>query len=205
MRTLSLVGLALAAATVTAPSAGAQRHSRRASRAHSAPPGASARAVTAARSECSTDCDDYSLSVVSAVLPSEAAGTEAESITLVIENRGRSASPASVVLVAPKNHLSLVRQSGIRSLAPGERATVELPVEFGPDGTPCVSITIRSAPVAPAPNPRFLAAGAPSPPVPSPERVLPGERMWAGAEQWGFVSPFNTVITEFAASTLAVG
>lgn len=204
MSTFSSLGLAFVAATIIAPSAGAQRHSRRTSRAHPAAPSASTRPVSSTNSGCTEDCDDFSLSVVSAVLPSEAPGSGQEYVTVVIENRGSVASPASVVMIAPKNHLSLARQSAVRSLAPGERATVQLPVELGPDGTPCVAITIRSAPIAPAANPAFLAAAPPSTPAPSTQTMSPNETQWAGAEAWGFVSPFDPFAMPYGASTLGV-
>ena len=204
MSTFSSIGLAFVAATIIAPSAGAQRHSRRTSRAHPAPPSASTRSASSTNSGCTEDCDDFSLSVVSAVLPSEAPGSGQEYVTVVIENRGSVASPASVVMVAPKNHLSLARQSAIRSLAPGERATVQLPLEIGPDGSPCVAITIRSAPIAPVANPAFLAAAPPSTPTPSTPAMLPDATQWAGAEHWGFVSPFDQLAMPYDGSTLGV-
>ena len=202
MRTFSSFSLALLAATAIVPAAGAQRHPRLTSRARSAPPGISTRPASSASSGCDADCDDFSLSVVSAVLPAEASGSGPEYVTLVIENRGTVVSPASVVMVAPKDHLTLARQSGIGSLAPGERVTVRLPVEIGPDGTPCVAITIRSAPIPAVLSPRFLAAAPVSAPYAEPTAVpaLPDGTQWAGAEDWGFVSPFDALGNTFGAA-----
>ena len=211
MRTFPSVALAFIAATLIAPSAGAQRHSRRVSRSGQLSPSATTRPANSATVGCADDCDDYSLSIISAVLPADAPSSGPEYVTVVIENQGKVASPASMVMVAPKNHLSLVRQSGIRSLAPGERATVQLPVEIGPDGTPCVSITIRSAPIAPPAHAAFLAA-AQSVPQPSVTPRVPASLtsgiQWAGVEDRGFVPTFDpfpaSIATPYDVSDLGV-
>ena len=78
---------------------------------------------------------DYSLAIVSAVIPSEAEHAASDVVTLVIENRGTIKAPVSMVSVAPRNHLSLARQTAIPALAPGERTTIRLPVVTAADGT----------------------------------------------------------------------
>lgn len=98
-------------------------------------------------------------------MPSESAGNASDVVTLVIENRGTIEAPVSMVTVAPKNHVSLARQSAIPALAPGQRTTIQLPVVTAPDGTQCVSITISPAPVADPATARFLAAAIPDPHV----------------------------------------
>ncbi|MEO6779165.1 MAG: hypothetical protein ABI194_06870, partial [Gemmatimonadaceae bacterium] len=90
---------------------------------------------------------EYSLAIVSAVLPALTLDVTSDTATLVIENRGTVTSPASLVSVAPRDHMSLARQSSIAPLAPGQRATIRVPVRIGQDGTECVSITITDAPV----------------------------------------------------------
>ena len=96
-------------------------------------------------------------------MPSESAGKASDVMTLVIENRGTITAPVSMVSVAPQNHLSLARQSAIPALAPGQRTTIQLPVQTAPDGTQCVSITISPAPAADPATARFLAAAIPDP------------------------------------------
>lgn len=115
--------------------------------------------------------EDYSLAVVSALLPSPKAGETSDVVTLVIENRGTASAPASLVSVAPRNHLSLARTSTIPQLVPGQRATVQLPVEIGPDGTPCISITITAIPSVDPAIARFLAAVIPDPQIGTPAWV----------------------------------
>ncbi|MDQ2889090.1 MAG: hypothetical protein M3R65_00870 [Gemmatimonadota bacterium] len=187
MRTLATAGMAFMAAALLAPSASfGQRNSRRSS--HPAPaspasPRSTAQQANSSRQQCSDDCGEYSLAVVSAVLPTDATG-DADYVTVVIENRGTAVAPASVVSVAPKNRLSLARHSAIRSLAPGERTTVQLPVVIGDDGTPCISITINTAPVPAAPDGRFLAV-APA----SAGTDLPTAIQWAGVDDWAFMAP----------------
>ena len=161
---------ALAAAALLAPSlASAQRNSRRAAR-----PAATSEATNTASQPCGSDCGNYSLSVVSALLPSETAGaTGSDFVTLVIENRGTAPSPASLVSVAPKTRLASSRMSAIPPLAPGERVTVQLPVEIGPDGTQCVSITIRPAPAQDPARVQVLASADRLPSGAGPEAALP--------------------------------
>lgn len=86
---------------------------------------------------------DYRLGVVNALFPYNDGTTAGPPLlTLVIENSGTARSPGSIVAVAPRNHLSLVSRLMIPSLAPGERSVVQLPLEIGPDGAPCIAITI---------------------------------------------------------------
>jgi hypothetical protein len=106
---------------------------------------------------------DYALQVVSAVLPAATAGATSDVVTLVIENRGSIDAPLSLISVAPRDHLSLARQSSIPALRPGQRTTVQLPVQIAADGTPCISITITTAPIPDPAVSRFLAAEIPDP------------------------------------------
>ncbi len=172
MRTFGLsLGVALAAASLQAPSQLlAQRNVRRSTSAvrvaeQPAPPHQSTqtRSTSSSARNCISDCGDYSLAIVSAVMPSEAAHAASDVVTLVIENRGTIEAPVSMVSVAPRNHLSLARQTAIPALAPGERTTIRLPVVTAADGTQCVSITISPAPVADPATARFLAAAIPDP------------------------------------------
>jgi hypothetical protein len=82
-------------------------------------------------------------------------------VTIVIENKGTVTAPVSLISVAPRNHLTLARRSAIPALAPGQRTTVELPVETGPDGTQCLSITLTTAPATDPATARFLASAIP--------------------------------------------
>jgi hypothetical protein len=50
--------------------------------------------------------------------------------------------------------------SSLPPLAPGERVTVQLPVETGPDGTQCVSITLSPAPTQDPAKVQVLASSA---------------------------------------------
>lgn len=172
MRTFLTLGAALAAASLVVPSQlPAQRNVRRSApvvRApeHSATPRRAAPgSVGSSATHCPDGCGDYSLAIVSAVMPSETSAPASNVVTLVIENRGTVAAPISMVSVAPRNHLSLARQSAIPALAPGQRTTIELPVANAPDGNECVSITISPAPVADPATARFLAAVIPDPQV----------------------------------------
>lgn len=160
---------AAAAAILLAPSlASAQRNSRRAA-SHKAAP----EATNTAAQPCGSGCGDYSLSVVSALLPAETDGpTGSDLVTLVIENSGTASAPASLVSVAPKNRLASSRMSAIPALAPGERFTVQLPVEIGPDGTQCVSITIRPAPSQDPTRVQVLASAERLPGVAAPDADL---------------------------------
>jgi hypothetical protein len=144
--------IVLAAASLAVPAtATAQRHARSSARERSAP-------AATAPAGASAQSGDYTLAVVSALLPTETPGTASAVVTLVIENRGTASAPVSVISVAPRNHLSLVSRSTIRQLAPGQRTTVELPVQNGPDGTECISITITPAPLADPGTAHFLAS-----------------------------------------------
>ena len=155
--------MALGVALVSPSMASAQR-SRRAARGTAAP-----HAANASANPCSEDCGDYSLSIVSALLPSESSGSAgAEFVTLVIENRGTAPAPVSFISVAPKNQLAAARHSTIPALAPGERATVRLPVETGTDGTQCISITISPAPVRDPAIAHALASATPTPGIADP-------------------------------------
>ncbi len=80
----------------------------------------------------------------------------------MIENRGTAPAPVSFISVAPKNQLAAARHSTIPALAPGERATVQLPVDTGPDGTQCISITISPAPARDPATAQTLASAAPN-------------------------------------------
>jgi hypothetical protein len=196
MRTFNFaLGIVAVTASLAAVSpAAAQRNARRATHrpgiAIPENPAATVRSAAPAElpsqpdARCRADCGDYVLAVVSALLPSETAGTPSgaasDVVTLVVENRGSVSAPASVVSVAPRNRLTLARYSSIPSLAPGQRATIQLPVSIGADGTPCVSITITPAPAEyPAPA-RLLAEG---PPVP--DFGFDGLRDWGMATTWG--------------------
>lgn len=158
MRTLGLsLGAVALATSLAVPSlAHAQRNGHRSLR-RSAIPGA-ARSAT---HPCSADCGAYSLAVVSALLPVETPGSTSDVATLVIENRGTAPAPVSLISVAPQNHLAAARRSTIPALAPGERATVQLPVETGPNGTRCISITISPAPANDPATAQFLASAIP--------------------------------------------
>ncbi len=91
---------------------------------------------------------DYTLSVVNALFPYNDGTTVGPPVlTLVIENTGTARSPGSVVAVTPRSHLSLVSRVVIPSLAPGERSVVQVPVEMGPDGAPCIAITFAPSTV----------------------------------------------------------
>ena len=160
MRTFgpSLAAIAIGVALVSPPMASAQRNNRRSSHSTAAP-----RATSAPANPCSADCGDYSLAIVSALLPAESSGSEsAQVVTLVIENRGTAPAPVSFISVAPKNQLAAARHSTIPALAPGERATVQLPVENGPDGTQCISITISPAPARDPATVQALASATPN-------------------------------------------
>jgi hypothetical protein len=199
----AVVAAAAIAASVVIPSpVAAQRNMRRAS-AHfattssrSAPgTGNSTSPSRTARRHCSADCGDYSLAVVSALLPAATAGARAvtapDLVTLVIENRGTISAPASMISVAPRNHLTLARQSSIPSLAPGERTTIQLPVEAGPDGAECISITITPAPVTNPAVTQFLASAAPVAPAPEIAPYAWGQRSWGGFMGWNDFAPFS--------------
>jgi hypothetical protein len=208
MRTIHLsaaaatTAAAIAASFLIASPVTAQRNVRRAS-AHSAMASsrsargsgnATGQARSAAR-RCAPQCGDYSLAVVSALLPARIAGASAaatpELVTLVIENRGTALAPASVISVAPRQHVTLARQTSIPSLAPGERTTIQLPVEAGPDGAECISMTITPAPVADPATARFLASAAPVVPELGAAPDVWGARGWAGLMGWNDFAPYS--------------
>lgn len=157
----SLRVLALCAAVTVPLPAGAQRHVRRPA------PNAIHQSRATATDYKAANIGDYSLTIVSAVLPALTPDATSDMATLVIENRGTMTSPASLVSVAPRDHLGLARQSSIAPLAPGQRATIRVPVRIGQDGTECISITITDAPVPIQPAEpaaaRFLATATPAP------------------------------------------
>jgi hypothetical protein len=174
MRTFGLaLGVAVAATSLLAPSQLlAQRNVRRSTSAVRVPeqpapahPSVRTRSASSSARHCISDCGDYSLAIISAVMPSETAHAASDVVTLVIENRGTIEAPVSMVSVAPRNHLSLARQTAIPALAPGQRTTIQLPVVTAADGTECVSITISPAPVADPATARFLAAAIPDPDI----------------------------------------
>ncbi|HEY8310162.1 MAG TPA: hypothetical protein VIG47_06375 [Gemmatimonadaceae bacterium] len=125
---------------------------------------------------------DYSLQVVSAVLPAETAGASTDLVTLVVENRGSVDAPLSLISVAPRDHLSLARQSAIPALHPGQRTTIQLPVQIAATGTSCISITITAVPIPDPAIARFLAAAIPEP-------MIEGPALSAS----GYPSPFHDV------------
>lgn len=91
--------------------------------------------------DCSSQAD---VRVVSALFPYDDGRTVGpQLLTLVLENSGTARSAGSVVVVAPRQHLSLVSQQIVPSLAPGERTVVQIPLQVGPDGAPCIAITIN--------------------------------------------------------------
>jgi hypothetical protein len=176
MRTFGLaLGVTVAASFLAPSQLLAQRNVRRSTSAVRVPeqpapahPSATTRSSTSSARHCISDCGDYSLAIVSAVMPSETAHTASAAsdvVTLVIENRGTIDAPVSMVSVAPRNHLSLARQTAIPALAPGQRTTIQLPVATADDGTQCVSITITPSPVADPATARFLAAAIPDPDI----------------------------------------
>lgn len=73
-------------------------------------------------------------------------------------------------------------------LAPGQRAVVQLPVAVGPDGTPCISITITDVPAVDPAIARFLATVIPDPQI--------GSGAWGGlasTDSWTGFSPFSDI------------
>jgi len=174
MRTFgpSLAAIALGVALVSPSVASAQRNSRRSARDTGTPRTAhrtAPRAASTSANPCSEDCGDYALAIVSALLPSDQPGSAApEFVTLVIENRGTAPAPVSFISVAPRNQLAAARHSTVPALGPGERTTVRLPVETGPDGTQCISITISPAPVPDPATTQVLASATPAPDTEAP-------------------------------------
>jgi hypothetical protein len=151
---VSLSTLLLVPCTASAQRAKPARHQARPTEVGAVPSAATA------GQHCTANCGDYSLVVVSAVLPFAGSSAGTPTVTMVIENRGTVSAPLSLVSVAPRNHVTLAHQSIIPALAPGEQATIELPVQTTDDGAECISITISPAPI-PNPETTFLAAVVP--------------------------------------------
>lgn len=185
---LSLGIAAMAASIATPSSAAAQRNSRRSALRPRGTESSTVPVSPVSPVSPASPAGDYSLAVVSALLPSVTLGGTSDVVTLVIENRGTASAPASVISVAPRNYLSLARQSSIPELAPGQRATVQLPVVIGPDGTPCISITINTPPIADPAVARFLAASMPDPMIDS-----GGALDWEKTNSWDYFSPFGEI------------
>lgn len=114
------------------------------------------------------DYDDYSsVNVVRALFPYDDGTTTGPPIlTLIVRNSGSARSRGSVVAVAPRNHLSMVSRMVVPSLAPGEMSVVQVPLEMGPDGAPCIAITITPS-LVPSINEslRFASAAGVIPPL----------------------------------------
>ena len=183
MRTLSLsFGIAAAIVSLAALTPVAAQRTPR----HSAHRASEGSLVTPAVQPCRADCGDYSLAVVSALLPIQTADSAANVVTLVVENRGTVSAPASVVSVAPRDHLILARRSSIPSLAPGQRTTIRLPVQIGPFGAQCISITISPAPVPDPGVARFLAAA-----IADPNVEAGSDAEWAAVKSWDGFSLFG--------------
>lgn len=184
MRTFRLlvpIALAVASILISSPAA-AQRHGRRSearTRSHVEAVSTAAADTLACESEdCETvdqavqpdQSDDYTLSVVSALFPYNDGRTMGPPLlTLVVQNSGSVRSPGSTIAVSPRNHLSLVSRLTIPPLAPGEKSVVQIPLEMGPDGAPCIAITISPgmAPSSLSESLRYASAattiGAPRP------------------------------------------
>lgn len=178
-----LVPLALAAASILISSpAAAQRHGRRSeARIRSHVEEVSATTVdtlpvdTVDSADTETDAlpdqaEDYNLSVVSALFPyNDGRSMGPPVLTLIVQNSGSVRSPGSTIAVAPRNHLSLVSSLTIPPLAPGEKSVVQIPLQMGPDGAPCIAITISPgmAPSSLGESLRYASAattiGAPRP------------------------------------------
>ncbi|MGI8509062.1 MAG: hypothetical protein ACR2MQ_07030 [Gemmatimonadaceae bacterium] len=189
MRTFRLLvpfplALAVASIVISSPAA-AQRHGRRSearTRSHvetvSTP---AADTLACDVKDCEADqldqpdqmgqSDDYTLSVVSALFPYDDGRTSGPPLlTLVVQNSGSARSPGSTIAVSPRSHLSLVSRLTIPPLAPGEKSVIQIPLEMGPDGAPCIAITISPgmAPSTLSESLRYASAattiGAPRPP-----------------------------------------
>lgn len=146
--------LALALTTIAAAPAVAQRHVHRARPVSDAP---AARAVPA---RCNGDAcgEDFDLAVVAALFPFDDGLTHGPAVlTLVIENRGTTAAPLATLNVAPLLRNVAAHRSAIAALQPGERAVVEVPIEMGPDGAPCIAVTVAPS-LVPAPGQSFFYA-----------------------------------------------
>lgn len=152
-RLLAPLALAVASIVISSPAA-AQRHGRRAearTRSHVEPVSTTvADTLACDAKDCDADqldqpdqSEDYTLSVVSALFPYDDGRTIGPPLlTLVVRNSGTVRSPGSTIAVSPRNHLSLVSRLTIPPLAPGEKSVVQIPLEMGPDGAPCIAITI---------------------------------------------------------------
>lgn len=181
-RLLAPLALAVASIVISSPAA-AQRHGRRSeARTRSshveAVSTATADTLACDAEDCETvdqpdqvdQSDDYTLSVVSALFPYNDGRTMGPPLlTLVVQNSGSVRSPGSTIAVSPRNHLSLVSRLTIPPLAPGEKSVVQIPLEMGPDGAPCIAITISPgmAPSSLGESLRYASAataiGAPRP------------------------------------------
>lgn len=157
--------LALVSATLCAVSPlGAQR-ARQALRRHHAARTADAYAPTAYTipTRCSdTTCDDgdVDLAIVAALFPyNDGRIVGPGVITLVVENRGTTRAPLAVVDVTPLTRFASARHTSVGALGPGERTVIEIPVEMGPHGAPCVSISVTPV-VPPAVAPVVFASAA---------------------------------------------
>ncbi len=176
-RTLLILAAVAASAFVTSPAA-AQRHGRRAdmrARVHGAAVTSANAAVEPADEPADTtvitdstacgqqNCDeDFNVSVVSALFPYDDGRTVGPPLlTLVLQNKGTTRSPGSVVAVAPRNHLSLVSRLTVPPLEPGEKSVVQIPLQMGPDGAPCIAITINPSNVPTAEESIRFASAAP--------------------------------------------
>lgn len=150
------LSLALALTTIAAVPAAAQRHVHRTRTVSDVP---TARAIPA-RCNGDTCGEDYELAVVAALFPYDDGVTHGPAVlTLVIENRGTTAAPLSMLNVAPLMRNVAVHHSAIAALEPGERAVVEVPIEMGPDGAPCIAITVGPS-LVPTPTQSLFYASA---------------------------------------------
>lgn len=145
------LSLALALTTIAAVPAAAQRHVRRSRQASTVDDAPAARVIPA---RCNGDAcaEDYELAVVAALFPYDDGLTHGPAVlTLVIENRGTTAAPLSMVNVAPLMRNVAAHHSAISALEPGERTVIEVPIEMGPDGAPCIAITVAPS-LVPSPT-----------------------------------------------------
>jgi hypothetical protein len=136
------LSFALALTAVVAVPAAAQRHVRRARQASTMGDAPTARAIPA---RCNGDAcaEDYELAVVAALFPFDDGLTHGPAVlTLVIENRGTTRAPLAMLDVAPLMRNVAAHHSAVAALEPGERTVVEVPIEMGPGGAPCIAITV---------------------------------------------------------------
>lgn len=173
-RSLLPLALTIASTLLLSSPAAAQRHGPRSDfRSHPRPHTVSTPVADTAASCDTQDCaedqsEDYSVNVVNALFPyNDGVTVGPPLVTLVVQNSGSARSPGSIIAVAPRNHLSMVSRLTIPSLAPGEKAVVQVPVEMGSDGAPCIAITISPDIVSPfGESLRYASAatiGAPRP------------------------------------------